>query len=187
MASPVANRWLHSPGLRSPSQPFADPVDTTSHAFSDSHEEDPTDQDFGGVDGVKDASTSVHLHEMEISRRLASKGLQSSASTPQLSSWGSHQRGVSSISNISQTAVNERARYLRGTSDSAPLSEHIPQSWGAVVVRRSSSIYPSAGTSIQHSRESSLLNILSLFPGTKSRRSQVATGEDSLCSTNPCC
>ncbi|PVH84497.1 hypothetical protein DL98DRAFT_78409 [Cadophora sp. DSE1049] len=117
---------------------------------------------------------------MQISRRLASKGLQSSASTPQLSSWGSHQRGVSSISNMSQTAINERARFLRGTSDSAPLSECIPQSWSTVVEHRTSSIYPSAATSIHHSRESSFLDILSLFPGSKNRKAQVATGQEPL-------
>ncbi|KAL5324270.1 hypothetical protein ACEPPN_008815 [Leptodophora sp. 'Broadleaf-Isolate-01'] len=174
LTSPPIDGWLHSPGLRSPSQPPVKPRDTGLRECSDSHEV-PTNQDFGGVDGVKDGSTAVHLHEMEISRRLASKGLHSSASTPQLSSWGSHQRGVSSISNLSQAAINERARYLRDTSDSTPLSERIPQSWGAVVDHRTSSIYPSARNSMQHSRESSLLNILAIFPVTKGRDSHVAT------------
>ncbi|KAH7356760.1 hypothetical protein BKA65DRAFT_214355 [Rhexocercosporidium sp. MPI-PUGE-AT-0058] len=175
VASPPFNQWLHSPGLRSPSPPLAGPRDTESRKCSDSHGEDSTHQDFGGVDGVKDGSTAVHLHEMEISRRLASKGIHSSASSPQLSSWGSHTRGVSSISNVTQAAINERARYLRDTSDSAPLSQRIPQSWGTVVEHRTSSIYPSAGNSMQHSRESSLLNILALFPNATSRHAQVTT------------
>ncbi|KAH7407644.1 hypothetical protein BKA64DRAFT_426615 [Cadophora sp. MPI-SDFR-AT-0126] len=174
-ATSPSNRWLHSQGLRSPSQSLVEPKKLEAHECSAPHEEVQPTQDFGGVDGVKDTSAVIHLHEMQISRRLASKGLQSSASTPQLSSWGSHQRDVSSISNISQTAINERARFLRGTSDSAPLSERIPQSWGTVVEHRTSSIYPSATTSIHHSRESSFLDILSLFPGSKNRKSQAAT------------
>ncbi|KAL2073267.1 hypothetical protein VTL71DRAFT_10591 [Oculimacula yallundae] len=174
-ASPPVERWLRSPGLRSPSPSSVKLKDTLAHNFSDSHEEDNNSPDFGGVDGVEDASTSVHLHEMEISRRLASRGLQSSASTPQLSSWGSHQRGASSLSSISRAVVNERDRYLRGTSDSAPLSDRIPTSWGAVVQHRTSSIYPSAGNSTSHSRDNSLLNILSLFPGTKCCHPQVVT------------
>ena len=174
-ASP-SNRWLHSQGLRSPSQPPVELKDSKALECAAPPGDADINQDLGGVDGVKDPSAAVHLYEMQISKRLASKGLHSSASSPQLSSWGSHQRGISAVSNTSQTAMNERARYLRGTSDSAPLSERIPQSWGTVVEHRTSSIYPSATSSIQHSRQSSFMDILSLFPSSKTRKSQVVAG-----------
>ncbi|CZS98739.1 uncharacterized protein RAG0_07345 [Rhynchosporium agropyri] len=185
-ASPPVERWLHGPGMRSPSPStsYGKGKDVTAQNCSVQHVGDCTKQDFGGVDGAKEASSPIHLQEMEISRRLASGGLQSSASTPQLSSWGSHQRGVSSISNFSQAAIDERDRNSGCISDSARLSDHIPHSWGAVVEHPSSSVYPSSGNSMQPSRESSLLNILSLFPGPKGRRSQAtteATASESLC------
>ncbi|KAK0116892.1 hypothetical protein ONS96_012738 [Cadophora gregata f. sp. sojae] len=175
-ASLPSTRWLHSQGLRSPSRSLGDLKDPSTEKLSAPEDGIQANQDFGDVDGVKDASAVIHLHDMQISRRLASKGLQSSASSPQLSSWGSHQRGISNISNASQHVINERALYLRSTSDSAPLSERIPQSWGAVVEHRTSSIYPSAATSMHHSRESSFLDIFSLFHGNdpNGRKSQVA-------------
>jgi hypothetical protein len=120
---------------------------------------------------VEDGSTAIHLHEMGISQRLASKGLQSSSSSPQLSSWGgrSHHREVSSVSGASRLTDNGRARYLRNTSDSIPLSERIPPTWGKILKDDTSSFYPSCRNSIQPSRESSRFNLLSLLAGGKDK------------------
>ncbi|PBP18891.1 hypothetical protein BUE80_DR010354 [Diplocarpon rosae] len=147
--SPPADRWLHSQGLRSSSQALVEPAGEEAAAVSASQtDQAATGQDFGGVDGVKETSRAVHLHDMYISRQLSSTARHSSASSPQTSSWESHQRGLSSISNISQAATTERARYIRSTSDSANLSETIPDTWGLVVEHRTSSIYPSAANSV---------------------------------------
>ncbi|KAI6709317.1 hypothetical protein JHW43_008162 [Diplocarpon mali] len=172
--SPPADRWLHSQGLRSPSQAIVEPAGEDTVAVSASRtDQAPTDQDFGGVDGIKETSTAVHLHDMHISKQLSSKGLPSSASSPQSSSRESYQLGASSTSNIPQVATTERARDLRSTSDSAHLSERIPDTWGAVIEHRSSSIYPSAGNSVHHSRESSFFSLLSFLPGAKGRDLQA--------------
>lgn len=183
--SPSVDRWLHSQGLRSPAQTIVEPEDQeTVGTAADPTHQCQVHQDVGGVDGIKDASTEVHLHEMDISKRLANKGLHSSASSPQLSRRGSHQRGASSISNASPVARTERPRHLRTTSDSANPSDHlsdqIPSSWGAVVEHRTSSIYPSNPGSMQHSRENSFFNLLSLFPGGKGRDTPTSRGNQSL-------
>ncbi|PBP21703.1 hypothetical protein BUE80_DR007603 [Diplocarpon rosae] len=136
--SPPADRWLHSQGLRSSSQALVEPAGEETVAVSASQTDlGATGQDFGGVDGVKETSTAVHLHDMYISRQLSSKRRQSSGSSPPTSSWESHQGGVSSTSNISQAATTERARYIRSTSDSANLSDMIPDTWGTVVEHHS--------------------------------------------------
>jgi hypothetical protein len=162
--SPLPMRaWMHSQGLRSPSRVIVSSED-------DANINSPASQagscsvthDFGGVDGGIEANAvTLHLHEMGISQRLASSRLQSSASSPQLSTLGSHNRGVSS-SNESRVLRPERARYLNNTSDSAPLSERIPQSWGKVLQDSTSSFYPSAGNSIQPTPQSSRYHLPSL-------------------------
>jgi hypothetical protein len=169
-------RWLHSQGLRSASQVIASSDDNSNLESLASHSQTCfATQEFGSVDGPEDGATIIHLHEMGISQRLASRGLQSSSSSPQLSSWGSHQRGVSSISGITQAQAirNERARYMQNTSDSIPLSERIPQTWGAVIQDGTSSFYPSVGNSIQPSPESSQFNLISLLSGGKSDKNVV--------------
>lgn len=134
----------------------------TSHAHTCS-----TSDDFGGVDGVGDDSAAIHLHEMRISQRLASR-VQSSSS-PQLSSLGSHERGVSSNGDASSIMRAERARYMQNTSDSIPLSKRIPQSWGQVARGNTSSVYLSAGHSLQPSRESSGFGIPSFLQGGRNK------------------
>jgi hypothetical protein len=169
---PPINGWLRSQGLRSTSQAIASTEDSTNLESSASHSHTCSAcQDFGGVDGVEDGSMTIHLHEMGISQRLASKGLQSSSSSPQLSSWGgrSHYREVSSVSGASRFTDNGRARYLRNTSDSIPLSERIPRTWGKILNDDTSSFYPSGRNSIQPSRESSRFNLLSLLAGGKDK------------------
>ena len=163
-AQPV--RYLHDKGLRASSQVVQTSEDNTnleslaphSHTCSESH-------DFGGVDGVGDGSAIMHLHEMGISQRLASRG--QSSSSPQLSIWGFHERGVSSNANVSIIIPTERARYMRKTSDSLPLSERIPQSWGQVIHDNTSSVYLSASNSLQPSRESSRFNLSSFLQGSR--------------------
>jgi len=164
---PLRN-WMHSQGLRSPSQAIVSSEDDANIDALASHTDTcSVNHDFGGVDGGIEANATVlHLHEMNISQRLASSRLQSSASSPQLSSWGSHNRGVSS-SNNSRVLRIERARYLQNTSDSAPLSERIPQSWGKVLQDGTSSIYPSAGNSIQPTPHSSRNHLPSLVAASK--------------------
>lgn len=167
--SPLPMRaWMHSQGLRSPSQVIASSEDDANYIGSPASQTNTCSaaHDFGGVDGGVEANVVIlHLHEMGISQRLASSRLQSSASSPQLSSWGSHNRGASS-SNESRVIRAERGRCLNNTSDSAPLSERIPQSWGKVLQDGTSSLYPSAGNSIQPTPQSSRYNLPSLVTGS---------------------
>lgn len=169
------NSWLHSQGLRSPASPVSpvfDAGDIKNLESLASHSETCSpNQDFGGVDGVGDGSTVIHLHEMGISQRLASPGVQSSCSSPPLSSFGSHPREISNMIVTSQRIYNDRARYLRGTgtSDSVALSERLPQSWGKAIQDGASSFYPSAGNSIQPSPEGYNLNLMSLLAEARNR------------------
>jgi len=171
--SPLPMRtWLHSQGLRSSSQGIMSSEDSTKIDSLASRTETCTvTEDFGGVDGGAEANgTIVHLHEMGISQRLASsfKGLQSSASSPQLSSWASHNRDGSSISGESRPFLTQRPRYLQHTSqDSEHLSQRIPQSWGKVLQDGTSSFYPSAVNSIKLSPQSSRYNLASLLAASK--------------------
>jgi hypothetical protein len=170
--------YLHNRGLRTSSQVAANSDDDTHLESLASHSQTcSASQDFGGVDGVGDGSTEIHLHEMGISQRLASR-VQSSSS-PQLSNWGSHGRGASSNGGASNPIRAERARYMQNTSDSVPLSERIPQSWGQVIQDTTSSVYPSAGNSLQPSRESSRFNLSSLLQGSRNKVDvEEAKGDD---------
>jgi hypothetical protein len=171
---PPMSRWLLSQGLRSPSQAISSEDTTNMESLPTLNAEN---QDFGGVDGGKDSLTTLHLHEMGISERLASRGLQSSASSPQLSTVGSrtHFRGLSNPSVNSRATNRSRSRYMRNTSDSIPLSQSIPNSWGTVLPDDkpfqdgASSFYPSAANSIQPSPQSSRFNLFSLLAASKSR------------------
>ena len=159
-------RLLHDKGLRNSSQVAAVSEHSTSLESLASHSQTcSASQDFGGVDGVGDVLAATHLHQMGISQRLASR-VQSSSS-PQLLSWSSHQRGVSSHGSASNIMRAERSRYMRNTSDSVPLSERIPQSWGQIIQDSSSSVYPSDGNSFQPSRESSRFNLSSFLLGSR--------------------
>jgi hypothetical protein len=62
---------------------------------------------------------------------------------------------------------------MQNTSDSIPLSERIPQTWGAVIQDGTSSFYPSVGNRIQPSPESSQFNLVSLLSGGKSDENVV--------------
>ncbi|TVY64187.1 hypothetical protein LSUE1_G009805 [Lachnellula suecica] len=165
--------WLHNQGLRSTSQVLTSSEDDSTTGTPIAHAELCTinhDQDFGGVDGGAEANAAtLHLHEMGIPSRLASRGLQSSTSSPQLSSWGSHDRGASSSGAESRIFRTERARLIQRSSDSAPLSARIPQSWGTVLQDGTSSYYPSAGNSMEPSPQSSRFNLASLLSVSRSK------------------
>lgn len=161
-------RYLHDKGLRNSSQVITTSEDSPNLESLASHSQTClANQDFGGVDGVGDGSTSLHLHEMGISQQLASRA--QSSSSPQLSSWGSHERDVSSNGRASHMFRAERSRYMQSTSDSAPLSERIPQSWGQVIHGDTSSVYLSASNSLQTSRESSQFNVSSFLQGSRNK------------------
>ncbi|KAF8855067.1 hypothetical protein BDZ45DRAFT_20137 [Acephala macrosclerotiorum] len=167
--SPPLGEGIHSPGLRLSSQRLLSSDETGNLESAASYSQTCTaSEDFGGVDGVGDGSTMIHLHEMGISQRLSARGLQSSCSSPQLSNWGSHQRPVDGRSGSSHVPT-ERSRCMHDTDDSAHLSERIPQSWGQIVHGDPSSVYPSAANSLQSSRESSRFNLLSLLPGVRNK------------------
>jgi hypothetical protein len=161
-AQPI--RYLHGKGLRTSSQVItASENDTKLESLASHSQTCSASEDFGGVDGVGDGSATLHLHEMGISQRLASR--VRSSSSPQLSSCGSHERGVSGNGGASNTMRAERAHYMQNTSDSVPLSERIPQPWGQVIHGSTSSVYQSASNSIQPSRESSQFNLSSFMQG----------------------
>lgn len=163
-------RGLHSAGMRLSSQAIvsSDEIETLQ-SLTPHPEPCSASQELGGVDGVGDGSAIVHIHEMGISQRLASRGPQSSCSSPQLSSNGSRQRHSSSQGELKHIHT-ERSRLMRSTTDSAPLSDRIPQSWGQVIDgEQSSSVYPSGSNSLQPSRQSSRFNLFSLLSGSKNR------------------
>jgi len=58
---------------------------------------------------------------------------------------------------------------MQNTSDSVPLGQRIPQSWGQVVHGSSSSVYLSASNSLQPSRESSRFNLSSFLQGSRDK------------------
>lgn len=146
MPTPAPLRsWLHSQGLRIPSQVIddlssADESEPASakklrkrRALSDEKLPDEK-QDFGGVDGPPQPQV-LHLHEMGISQRLASRGLMSSASSPQLSAYGSrngsisnyesgHRRGVSGLSSGAGSRYSRRSNL---TPPYSTRSRYFPQ------------------------------------------------------------
>jgi hypothetical protein len=172
-------RYLHDKGLRTSSQVVTASEDDMNLEYLASHAHTcSASVDFGGVDGVGDGSTAIHLHEMGISRRLASR-VQISSS-PHLSSQGSQERGVSSSGGASNIMHAERKRYLQNTSDSIPLSERIPQSWGQIIHANTSSVYLPTGYSLQPSRESSQFIIPSLDGGRNKMDADDFRGKHSI-------
>lgn len=147
--------WLHSQGLRIPSEVIDDSSSENESRSPSakklgkrkvlSHEKLYTDQEnFGGVDGSREHSPVLHLHEMGISQRLGSRGLVTSTSSPALSVCGSrfdggHRRGISGVSSAAGSKYSrysnfspysERSRYFtqksnRGSKHSRSHSEII--------------------------------------------------------------
>lgn len=176
--SPVpVNKWLHGQGLRSPSKDISSSEENPQVKCTTSPSQTClSHQDFG-VDGPDDSSTTLHLHEMGISKLLASTGgrsrdslpgiLQPSTSSPQLSSLNSHKRN---FSNLSEYSLKDIARHRQNTSDSMPLSERIPHTWGSIKQDGASSSYPSNGNSIQPSPQSSRFDLMALIAVSRSKR-----------------
>ena len=162
-SSEPPNRWLHSQGLRIPSRAVGSSGEETNLDSLASHVETcSAAHNFGGVDGGRSPGHMVHLHEMRISQRLASTGLQSYASSPQLSTRGSqsHRRGFSVASGGSRGSRNSRLKS-RKVSDSSFTSDAVPGSWGQTLDDGASSYYPSSINSIHSSPKNSQLDLIS--------------------------
>lgn len=122
--------------------------------------------DFGGVDGSTDETAITHLQEMKISKRLASSRLQSSTSSPQLSSWGSHQR---SKSGCFITNLTDHARR-RGNTDMASIDGNL-NVWSEIQLDDKSPFRPksAAPATTRPSAVDSRFSFLSYLPSSKSR------------------
>ena len=153
-----------------------------------SHCNPSTEEDnFGGVDGDPDsprrmsqqgavsasddliqpnghvAASSVHLYDMHIPQRLASRGLLPTMSSSQLQGYSWHQRGMSSCG--SSLLFPVKARHERQTSSSGFASSKVPHPWGGVFRDNTSSVYPSQGGSLTSSPNSSVVQ----FPNLSDR------------------
>ncbi len=155
-------RWLRSqalPLLLPTSKPLKDSENLTPKT------EPSADTDYGAVDGSRESILPpVHLHEMQISQRLASRGLHSHSSSPQLSSWGSqvHPRGYSGTSGSSHINPTVQWRHSRHTTSSG-IVDLAFQAWENVVGDGISSFYPSTKNSLQLTPESLRHNLTSLL------------------------
>lgn len=190
--SQTIDRWLHSQGLRSPSEAITCSEDNANiESLASLSQTCTTRDDFGGVDGPEESRSAVHLHEMRVSQRLAPEDIRSSSSSPESSSLEgqshyydfsstslegqSHYHDFSSTSETSKAIQNTYgpSRSTQKTSDSTRLSECIPESWGKIVQDGTSSFYPSAGNSIQPSPESSHFNLLPLVTSSKTELDSI--------------
>jgi hypothetical protein len=153
-------RWLKSHGPRSPVHAIT-PSETSTYAEPEPVFPPPqrSESGFGGVDG-SGSDVPVAHQDADIHRRL----LQSSCSSPQLSSLTRELSGMSQI----------RPRRMPDTSDSIPLSELIPPTWGSVVADGVSSFYPSMVNSRKASAECSRLEF-SHMPANKSHLDEMDT------------
>jgi hypothetical protein len=124
----------------------------------------PDPDDYEGVDGNAELLIApVSLYDMQISQRLASRGLHSHSSSPQLSSWGSqfHYRGLSLASSVSNQ--NQNTTHHHTTSSSGVTDSKNSTNLGDILRDGVSSLYPSAGNSIRLTSESSRFGAPSLF------------------------
>jgi len=169
----LVNRMLGRTGFRSTSQPITPLVTANLDSLASHIQTCTASRDFGGVDGLDDADTAIHLHEMSIHQRLAFRGLQSSCSSPQLSDYRSQK---TSSSDGGKIAYNDRLKYLRNTSDSIPLSELIPPTWESVV-RVDSPSFPPLDGGIQVSPKRSRRNLLSLVSQKDVENEKKSRGE----------
>jgi hypothetical protein len=174
-SQPVLSRWLHGQGLRYSSNVITslDEGNVNVDSVASESKSCALNHDLGGVDGgIEIPAATLHLHQMDISHRLLSAGtLHLSSSSPQLASWGSHHRGDSSLSNATEIIQTERRKFLRQTSGSGNLSADIPQSWGKVVQKKTSSFYSSTRNSTRPTPESSRFNLVNLLASSKMRTS----------------
>lgn len=101
--------------------------------------------------------SSVHLYDMHISQRLASRGLLPSRSTACREELPGHQRSRSSCG--SSLLFPVKTRHERQTSSSGFTSLTVPRSWGGVFRDNTSSVYRSQSASLTSSPNSSVIRL----------------------------
>lgn len=136
--------WLRSQGLRLSSQAISDPSEHTGElGILPSHNSlRRSTSDFGGVDGSFEVEeTPIHLWDMQIPQRLRSRELYSYGSSPQLSSWGSHNycREHSVEMEKSKFSMANRSRH-RKTSSSGDVDTVTSRTWAKVTCEKKSSV-----------------------------------------------
>lgn len=179
LAGPL--RWFRGQGIRAPPFATANIPDLPSvldnppsHALFC-----PELVDYEGVDGNAELLTApISLHDMRISQRLASRGLHSHSSSPQLSSWSSqsHYRPRSHNSEVSNQISTSQSRQHHSPSNSGMSDSKLSTSWGDVLRDGISSIYASTENCAKHDSESSRFSLLSLLEPNK-RKAPLPSGE----------
>jgi hypothetical protein len=179
LAGPL--RWFRGQVIRAP--PFAIAHIPDRLNFLDSPPSQaiccPELNDYHGVDGNAELLTApVSLLDMRISQRLASRGLQSHSSSPQLSSWGSqsHYRGRSHNSEASNQKATSQSRHYHGASNSGMSDSKLSTSWGDALRDGISSIYASTENCLKQASESSRFSVPSLR-ATDKRQVSLPSGE----------
>lgn len=104
--------------------------------------------------------SSVHLYDMHISQRLASRGLLSNRSSSYRQELPGHQRSMSSCG--SSLLFPVKTRHNRQTSSSGLTSLTVPRSWGGIFKDNTSSVYDSKGASLTSSPNSSVIRFPNL-------------------------
>lgn len=104
--------------------------------------------------------SSVHLYDMHISQRLASRGLLSNRSSSYQQELPGHQRSMSSCG--SSLLFPVKMRHDRQTSSSGLTSLTVPRSWGGIFKDNTSSVYDSKGASLTSSPNSSVIRFPNL-------------------------
>jgi len=120
---------------------------------------------YEGVDDNAELLTApISLVDMRISQRLASRGLHSHSSSPQLSSWGSqsHHRARSQNSEASNQKAISQSMHHHSESNSGMSDSKLSTSWGDV---RDGilSIYASTENSAKHVSKNSTISVPSLL------------------------
>jgi len=128
--------------------------------------------DFGGVDGAGDGSAVPYLYEMDISQRLSSRGLQSSVSSPQMSTWGSHQPGWPSSS--SKVSRNQPYSMRHAEESVAPIDGSL-RIWDEIKLDASTFCSRFAATPNYLPEDKSRVDFLSFLPRTRTRSQANAT------------
>jgi len=155
------NRWLHSQGLRSPSEALSISEDACIVELNSPTQGSSADpMDFGGVDGSSPASGEVlHLHQMSISRRLAaSRGLSPFSSPPTSPPVPRSESQTQYQSNSSNDARRPHPISFIPTGktlDSHLLNESVSNMGGDLERDSASAVYISAATRYQPSANNS--------------------------------
>jgi hypothetical protein len=94
---------------------------------------------------------------------LASRGLHSHSSSPQLSSWGSHFHYRDHSYATDTSNQKDKPGHHHTTSSSGVTNSKQSTNWRDIIPDGVSSFYPSAGNSIRLTSESSRFSLPSLF------------------------